>query len=148
VSFAVAQRTREIGVRIALGASPSMVVRTIVREALGLTAMGLGIGLGGALALTRVLESELFDVSPADPAAFARRELCPRCHGAVIEPCPGLAGGDYGSPSRASIRVSFRRRYFFSAARNPAVVRQWQEQLWYERRDTPVTCISDNVWAY
>ena len=71
VSFAVAQRTREIGVRIALGATPRTVVETIVRRASALVLMGLAIGITGALALTRVLEGELFGVTPTDPSAFA-----------------------------------------------------------------------------
>jgi putative ABC transport system permease protein len=71
LSFVVARRTREMGLRIALGASPSTLVRTVVREALRLVVIGLGIGLGGALALTRVLESELFNVTPTDPVTFA-----------------------------------------------------------------------------
>ena len=70
LSFLVARRTREMGVRIALGASPSTLVSTIVREALGLVVIGLSIGLGGALALTRMLESELFNVTPTDPVTF------------------------------------------------------------------------------
>jgi putative ABC transport system permease protein len=71
LSFAVARRTREIGLRIALGASPSTLVRTIVREALTLDAVGLVIGLGAALALARVLESELFGISRVDPVTIA-----------------------------------------------------------------------------
>jgi putative ABC transport system permease protein len=71
VSFAVAQRTREIGVRIALGATPRTVVGAIVRRASTLVLIGLAIGIAGALALTRVLEGELFGVTPTDPAAFA-----------------------------------------------------------------------------
>jgi putative ABC transport system permease protein len=70
LSFAVAQRTREIGVRIALGASPRALVRTIVGEAMVLVVLGLGIGLAAALALSRTLEAQLFDVSPTDPVAF------------------------------------------------------------------------------
>ena len=71
VSFAVAQRTREIGVRIALGAAPQTVVATVVHHASMLVLSGLTLGIVGALALTRVLEAELFDVSPTDPVAFA-----------------------------------------------------------------------------
>ncbi len=71
LSFAVARRTREMGVRIALGASPSTLVRTIVREALTLVLFGLFIGLGGALALPRILESELFGISRIDPVTIA-----------------------------------------------------------------------------
>ena len=71
LSFAVARRTREIGVRIALGACPSALVRTIVRDVAVLVAVGLAIGLAGALALTRTLKSELFDVTPTDPLTLA-----------------------------------------------------------------------------
>jgi putative ABC transport system permease protein len=70
VSFAVAQRTREIGVRIALGATAANVVGPIVRHTSTLVVAGLTIGLAGALALTRMLESELFGVTPTDPGAF------------------------------------------------------------------------------
>ena len=70
INFAVAQRTREIGVRIALGAKPWAVVRAVVGRASALVLAGLVIGIAGALALTRILEAELFDVSPTDPAAF------------------------------------------------------------------------------
>jgi predicted permease len=70
LSFLVARRTPEMGIRIALGASPTTLVRTIVRDALGLVVIGLAIGLGGALALARTLESELFNVVPTDPVTF------------------------------------------------------------------------------
>jgi putative ABC transport system permease protein len=66
----VAQRTREIGVRMALGARESTVARMVVREALAVVGLGLLLGTFGALALTRVLASLLYDVSPTDPATF------------------------------------------------------------------------------
>ena len=71
LSFAVARRTREIGIRIALGASPTALLGTVVRHAAALVAIGLGMGLVGALALTRILESLLFEIRPADPLTFA-----------------------------------------------------------------------------
>jgi putative ABC transport system permease protein len=70
LAYSVAQRTREIGVRMALGARESTVATMVVRESLGVVGIGLAIGIVGALALTRVLASLLFDISPTDPLTF------------------------------------------------------------------------------
>lgn len=70
VSYSVAQRTREIGIRVALGARRSDVLGLVLKEALRLTALGVGLGLIGAFAATRVLRSLLFEVKPTDPATF------------------------------------------------------------------------------
>jgi predicted permease len=71
VAYSAARRTREIGIRMALGALPNDVRRLILRESMLLAALGIGIGLAGALALTRVLRSLLFETTPADPATLA-----------------------------------------------------------------------------
>jgi putative ABC transport system permease protein len=71
ISYTVAQRTQEIGVRVALGAEPRSVVRLIAVDGLRLTAIGMAIGTGAALAAGRALRSVLFAVSPADPATYA-----------------------------------------------------------------------------
>jgi predicted permease len=71
VMYGVTQRTRDIGVRVALGARPAQVVGAILGQGLRLAVFGLGIGVVGAVALTRVLRAQLFDVSPTDPATFA-----------------------------------------------------------------------------
>ena len=70
VSYSVAQRTREIGIRVALGARRGDVLGLVLKEALRLTAVGVGLGLIGAFAATRVLRSLLFEVKPTDPATF------------------------------------------------------------------------------
>jgi putative ABC transport system permease protein len=71
MSYSVSQYTHEIGIRMALGASAANVLRLIVREGMTLVSIGLAVGAAGALALTRVMSSLLFDVKPADPATFA-----------------------------------------------------------------------------
>ena len=68
----VRPRTREIGIRVALGATPSEVRRCVLRDALAVEWAGLMIGVGGAPALTRALGAVLFEVSPTDPVTFAR----------------------------------------------------------------------------
>jgi putative ABC transport system permease protein len=67
---AVRRRTHEMGIRMALGARPSAVFRLIIRQGMGLAAVGTGIGLSGAFALTRYLESLLYEVKPTDPLTF------------------------------------------------------------------------------
>jgi putative ABC transport system permease protein len=62
----VRQRTRELGIRMALGASPGEIVGAILRQGLTLTAMGVVCGIAGALTLTRALKGLLFDVTPTD----------------------------------------------------------------------------------
>jgi putative ABC transport system permease protein len=71
MSFSVAGRVRELGVRMALGARPRDVLRLLLREGLGLTLAGVALGLVSSLALTRVLAGLLFGVSAADPLTFA-----------------------------------------------------------------------------
>lgn len=67
LAYLVAQRRREIGIRIALGSSPRAVFRLVLREGLWLTATGLALGLAGAIALAGVLEDQVFGVEPTDP---------------------------------------------------------------------------------
>jgi len=71
MSYLVAQRTHEIGVRLALGAKPGSVVELVVSRAMVLAGAGALIGLVGAAGLTRFLRSQLFGVRPLDPATFA-----------------------------------------------------------------------------
>jgi ABC-type antimicrobial peptide transport system permease subunit len=70
MSCTVSQSTRELGLRVALGASPSDVVRLVLSRGLLLTTSGIVIGLALALLLTRLLGNLLYQVSPRDPLAF------------------------------------------------------------------------------
>ena len=71
ISYSVSRRTHEIGVRVALGASPASVLRLIAARGVALAAAGLILGLAGAVALTRAMDRLLFGVSATDVATFA-----------------------------------------------------------------------------
>jgi len=70
ISYSVSRRTHEIGIRIALGAAPANVLRLIFGESAILVLLGLALGIPAALALSRFLASQLFQVRPADPLTF------------------------------------------------------------------------------
>ena len=93
VSYAIAQRRREIGIRLALGAAHGEVRRMFVRLALVLVAIGVGIGLAASAGLTRLMQSQLFGVSALDPLTHAAVAL-------ALFAAAGLAS--YLSAQRAS----------------------------------------------
>ncbi len=71
MSYSVAQRTQEMGIRTALGATSRDVLKLIVGQGMLLTGAGIAIGIGGAFGLTRLMKSLLFDVKPTDPTTIA-----------------------------------------------------------------------------
>jgi ABC-type antimicrobial peptide transport system permease subunit len=71
IAYTVVQRNREFGIRTALGAAPGQLVGLVVRQGLILAALGIGIGLAAALALSRLLTHLLYGVSPGDPLTYA-----------------------------------------------------------------------------
>ena len=71
ISYSVSQRTREMGIRIALGAPQTALTGMVVRHGMLLAVVGVAIGLGSAAALTRVLSSLLFEISPVDPLTYS-----------------------------------------------------------------------------
>ncbi len=103
ISYVVAQRTREIGVRMALGAEQADVSRMVLRQALVLAGAGVALGLAAAAALTRLMASLLYGVSPLDPLTFALVALAltavallaswvPARRAARVDPVEALAG--------------------------------------------------------
>jgi len=71
MSYSVAERRQEIGIRMALGAEGGSVLRMVLLQGLGVAAIGLTIGVAGAFALTKFMQGMLFNVQPTDPLAFA-----------------------------------------------------------------------------
>jgi len=101
LAYLVTERTREIGVRLALGASRAAVLGLVVRRALGLTAAGALAGLAGAVALTRLMQNLLFAVTPTDPVTYgavvgvlvavaAAASLVPAWRAARVDPVTAL----------------------------------------------------------
>jgi len=70
ISYSVAQRTREMGIRIALGAQQTSLEGMVVRHGVILAAVGVAIGVGGAVAVTRILASFLYGIGPLDPVTY------------------------------------------------------------------------------
>ena len=76
LAYSVSRRTREIGVRVAVGANPAMVARSVVREAVTLTVIGIAIGLPAAYFASRALRSLMFGISENDALTFAAAAAC------------------------------------------------------------------------
>ena len=79
MAYIVSGRTQEIGIRMAMGAQQTEVLRMILGDGAKLTVIGVAIGLGAAFALTRVLSSLLYGVSAADPVTFSGISLLLAC---------------------------------------------------------------------
>ena len=97
MAYNVTQRTREIGIRIALGARRADVLRLVIRQGLRLVALGLALGLMAALALTRLMKKLLFEVSATDPMTFAGVALLLALVALLGVLDSGAAGGEGGS---------------------------------------------------
>lgn len=71
IAYAVVQRTRELGIRVALGASRRHILTLVLAQGMVLVVIGLGVGLAGAFGLTPLLQTMLYEIKPADPLSFA-----------------------------------------------------------------------------
>ncbi|MGA7854490.1 MAG: FtsX-like permease family protein [Candidatus Acidiferrales bacterium] len=91
----MAQRTREIGIRMALGAQPRDILELVMRQGIGAVVIGVAVGVVAALALTRLMASLLFGVKPTDPLTFLSV--------AVILTCVALAASYI--PARRAMRT-------------------------------------------
>jgi ABC-type antimicrobial peptide transport system permease subunit len=94
-AYSVAQRTREIGIRMALGAQPQEVFALLLRQGVVLVVFGVALGVAASAALTRFLASMLFDVRPSDPATFV----------SVVFLLVGVAALACWIPARRAMRV-------------------------------------------
>ena len=102
ISYSVAQRTREIGIRVALGARPAQVIGPVVREGMTLASIGVALGLAGALAATKLLSSYLFGGGP---------HRSPDLHRGRVAPAVGRVPGElHPVPPRPARRPAHRAR--------------------------------------
>jgi len=95
ISYVVSLRTREIAIRLALGALPADVRRMVARQAAGIAAVGIGVGLVGVMMVSRALSAMLFDVSAADPVSLI----------AAVGVLIGVAGAASWLPARRAARL-------------------------------------------
>ena len=100
VAYCVTQRTREIGIRIVMGAKQRAVLQLVLRQSLVLITVGIGLGIVGAFAFTRYLETLLFGLTPTDPATFifAVGFICLGCGFRLL--CSGVTCHEGGPSSR------------------------------------------------
>jgi ABC-type antimicrobial peptide transport system permease subunit len=95
MSYVVTQQTREIGIRIALGADPRKILGMVITRGVKLAVIGVAIGLGASFALTRFLSSLLYNTSPTDPLTFA----------AVAVALIAVAIAASATPARRAMRI-------------------------------------------
>jgi ABC-type antimicrobial peptide transport system permease subunit len=98
IAYLVSQRTREIGIRLALGATPRHILRLMIGQGMKLTLIGITIGVVGAIVVTRLMRSLLFAVAPTDLMTFGISAA------ALI--AVGTTGNESRSTSRAEIRIT------------------------------------------
>ena len=104
MSYIVSRRTREIGIRIALGAERGTVIGMVLKEVALLTLAGIALGVPAALSLSQLVRSQLFGISPADPLTI----VCGRRHAGPGRTTCGLYSGETGVTRAASPGLAIR----------------------------------------
>ena len=105
IAYLVSQGTREIGIRLALGATPGNVVGMVVRAGMLVVAAGIVTGLAGALVLTRFMQALLFNVTPTDAVTFAVDRGAARRDRVWRHLCARAPRGANRSAERAALRI-------------------------------------------
>ncbi len=105
ISYLTSQRTQEIGIRVALGASGDDVLRMVIGEGMRITVVGVALGLAAALALTRLLATLIYGVGAWDPVTFVGVALLLTSVALLRLLHPGEARDARGSDDRAALRV-------------------------------------------
>ena len=117
ISYSVVQRTREIGIRAALGATSASLLRMVLGRGLVLTSVGLAIGLGGALGLTRLMATILYGVGARDPATLVSVAAVLATVAAAACYRARAAGDEGGPDGRAALRMKHKRPALWPALR-------------------------------
>ena len=121
ISYSVAQRSREIGIRIALGAQPGAVTRMFVTHGLALSAVGVAIGLMVALSIMRLMSSLLFQVSPIDPPTYVAGVAPAGWRDAAGQLRTSPARHEGGTKQRPARGVAYARRGRGSRRHRPVI---------------------------
>ena len=125
IAYSVAERTQEMGIRIALGAERRDILRLVMRHGMALAAVGIAIGLAAALALTRLMATLLYRVSVTDLATFVAGPVLFLGDRGAGELCAGAPGNAGGPGDRAALGVKLSDPISRSSAR-----------IWVEGRST------------
>lgn len=106
MSFVVTRRTREIGIRLALGATGASAIRLVLRDAAGMIAAGMAIALPCVAALGRLVQSQLFGVTATDPATVAAAAAVLAAGALTAAFIPGVAGLERQPHGRPAARLA------------------------------------------